>query len=122
MRKIVVVCLALILAFGLASVAGAQKAASENVTVTGEVIDTYCYSTEGARGMGHKACAMACAKKGIPVGLSEKGDEQGSCPAAQQKRNPYPCWGHRQVWRSSHRYRAKVLTGGNIFLTIESFK
>jgi hypothetical protein len=26
--------------------------------------------------MGHKACAIACAQKGIPVGLLEKGTNQ----------------------------------------------
>lgn len=49
MRKIVMVCLALVLVFGFATVAGTQMAASEKVTVTGEVsnmarFDGYLFS------------------------------------------------------------------------------
>ena len=41
--------------------------------VKGEVIDTYCYASMGAKGEAHRSCAIACAKKGIPMGLLEDG-------------------------------------------------
>jgi hypothetical protein len=41
--------------------------------VTGEVIDTYCFVTMGARGASHKQCGIGCAKKGIPVAILENG-------------------------------------------------
>lgn len=41
----------------------------EQVTITGHVIDVYCYSTLGAKGDSHKACATACAKAGEPLAI-----------------------------------------------------
>lgn len=47
------------------------KAAENEVTVTGEVIDSSCYIKMGAKGMDHKECAISCAKAGIPLALLE---------------------------------------------------
>jgi len=41
--------------------------------VTGTLEDSFCYVTMGAHGANHQKCAQACAKKGIPVSLVEKG-------------------------------------------------
>ena len=57
-------------------VAGASaQAASERVTVTGEIIDTFCYLSgvmggpEAVVGTAHHKCALWCAAGGIPVGV-----------------------------------------------------
>jgi hypothetical protein len=42
-------------------------------SVTGTLEDSFCYVTLGAHGPSHQKCAQACAKKGIPVSLVEKG-------------------------------------------------
>ena len=48
----------------------AQGAApSGDVTLTGQVIDLNCFTTQGASGAGHKACALACAKAGVPLAI-----------------------------------------------------
>jgi hypothetical protein len=39
------------------------------VTITGTVIDVYCYSAMGAQGAGHKQCALACARSGEPLAI-----------------------------------------------------
>jgi hypothetical protein len=39
------------------------------MTVKGEVVDLSCFLALGARGEGHKECAVACAKAGNPVGI-----------------------------------------------------
>jgi hypothetical protein len=39
--------------------------AAESVKVTGEIIDTYCYTLAGAKGEAHRKCAIECVKKGI---------------------------------------------------------
>lgn len=44
-------------------------AADDKKTVEGELIDTYCYSTGGAKGEGHATCGSKCAKSGIPVAV-----------------------------------------------------
>jgi hypothetical protein len=45
-------------------------------SVTGTLEDSFCYTTLGAHGAGHKTCATNCAKKGIPVALVEKGTDK----------------------------------------------
>jgi hypothetical protein len=53
---------------------GAQPK-GERVTVTGEVVDMWCYLEGGDRGAAKKECATACAKAGNPIGLlDEKGN------------------------------------------------
>ncbi|MEO0912486.1 MAG: hypothetical protein AAFY59_05790 [Pseudomonadota bacterium] len=54
--------------------------AAEEVSITGEVIDTWCYFSgvmgppESVTGSAHHTCAMWCAAGGIPVGvLAEDG-------------------------------------------------
>jgi hypothetical protein len=42
-------------------------------SVTGTLEDSFCYVTMGAHGPSHQKCAQACARKGIPVSLVEKG-------------------------------------------------
>ena len=46
----------------------------ERVTVTGEVVEMWCYLEAGDRGAAKKACATACAKAGNPIALV---DDQG---------------------------------------------
>jgi predicted lipoprotein with Yx(FWY)xxD motif len=48
---------------------GHAAAAGDEMTITGQVIDLNCYTTNGASGAGHKACAQACAKAGVPLGI-----------------------------------------------------
>jgi len=49
--------------------------ADEDLTVQGEVVDMACYMSKGSKGAAHKACAVLCAKKGVPVGLLTDGGE-----------------------------------------------
>src|SRR5713226_4331428 len=39
------------------------------VTVTGEVVDLWCYLEGGDRGDAKRECATACAKAGNPIGI-----------------------------------------------------
>lgn len=51
---------------------GAQAAAAgggDQVTVTGQVIDVNCYTTHQLSGAQHKACATACANKGVALAI-----------------------------------------------------
>jgi hypothetical protein len=66
--------LGLIVAIGLGGIALAADSAS--TSVTGNLEDAYCYGTMGAKGAGHKQCAIKCASAGIPVTLIEKGTEK----------------------------------------------
>jgi hypothetical protein len=67
-----------LLAVGLLLAAVApSRAADEEVTLKGEVVEVSCYSKQGvAKGTGaaHVACALDCAKQGKPLGLLTDGD------------------------------------------------
>jgi len=47
-----------------------------SVTKTGEIIDSACYIQKGAKGPGHKDCAVKCADAGIPLALLEDGTNE----------------------------------------------
>lgn len=61
-------CLAL---FGLAG--AAEAAAPKRVTVSGELVDTWCYVSEimFSVGTAHHQCAVWCAVGGIPVSIKD---------------------------------------------------
>jgi len=44
---------------------------SSDVSVVGEVVDSRCYISMGARGEDHKQCAIDCANGGIPLAVVE---------------------------------------------------
>ena len=67
-----------VLAVAFFTFSGAHAAATgKRVTVTGEIVDTWCYVTEIMYGLGtaHHQCAVWCAIGGIPVSvLGEDGN------------------------------------------------
>jgi hypothetical protein len=72
--------LTLALGVGLAvpgTVAAADTPAPKRVTVTGEIIDSWCFLSEimYAQGSAHHQCAVWCARGGVPVGILGE-DEQ----------------------------------------------
>jgi len=72
----------------------AQKAAASDqgkkTTVNGEVLDMQCYTSGGAHGADHKACAQKCIKGGAPIGLLDK--DGNTILLVQDEENPgdYP--------------------------------
>ena len=68
------VILAALLFAALAALPAAAAQKPKRVTVTGEVIDTWCYVTEimYAKGTAHHQCAVWCAVGGIPVSIADK--------------------------------------------------
>jgi len=55
---------------------GQPSWAGEKVSVTGEVIDSFCYITMGAKGESHRECTQKCADAGIPLALLEDGSNK----------------------------------------------
>lgn len=51
-------------------------AADQVVTIRGEIVDSYCYAARGIRGPAHTACALRCARKGMPLVLIEDGSRR----------------------------------------------
>ncbi len=79
MRLIGVAAVAAAGMFGLSALAAppAQAAESQKVTVTGEIIDSWCYLSEimWAEGSAHHRCAVWCARGGVPVGILGEDEE-----------------------------------------------
>src|SRR5438309_7902229 len=71
-----------------ATLRAAGEGGGKEVSVKGEVIDTFCYATMGAKGPSHKQCGIDCAHKGIPVGLLES---TGRCTSSCRPRTRPPC-------------------------------
>jgi hypothetical protein len=99
-----------------------EKGGRADVSVTGEVVDTFCYTTMGARGASHRQCGLDCAKKGIPVGLVEKGTDKlyVLLPSKDKTALPEDIVNKmgEQATVTGHAY-AK---GGTSFLAVESVK
>jgi hypothetical protein len=78
MKRLGLFALVLLLSTGLTWAQGKSmgkmmsKQKAKEVSLTGEVVDVSCYLQSGARGEGHKACAVACAKAGGPLGILTK--------------------------------------------------
>ncbi len=48
---------------------GGRTFATAETTVTGEVVETYCWAVHQVGGAGHAQCGIECAKRGLPVAL-----------------------------------------------------
>lgn len=76
-RTVLIALLAsVIVVSGMTVLSAQDKKASDKTSITGEVVDTACYMTRGAKGEKHKACAISCAKRGNPLGILENGTDK----------------------------------------------
>jgi hypothetical protein len=78
--------------FGIAvlsalSLTVAAQPKGDRITVTGEVVDMWCYLEGGDRGPAKKACATTCAKAGNPIGIL---DAKGSLYVAAGLKDHQP--------------------------------
>ncbi|MGY8960334.1 MAG: hypothetical protein ACKVKG_12615 [Alphaproteobacteria bacterium] len=62
---------AISMAFFALSTAPSDAATGKRVSITGEVIDSWCYITEimFSEGTAHHQCALWCTAGGVPVGI-----------------------------------------------------
>lgn len=79
-RKLMLIFVALTVVLALSAPRHVIAADGKQVTITGEMIDTWCYvsqimgSSEAVTGTAHHVCAVWCAAGGIPVGLLNNAD------------------------------------------------
>jgi hypothetical protein len=88
MNRLANLALAILVVIGLA--AAAYAADSSEKTVSGTIEDAYCYGTMGAKGSGHKQCAMKCVSKGIPAVLIESGTDKSYVLLPNKDASPLP--------------------------------
>ena len=96
--------------------------AAENVTVTGELIDTYCYVLMGAKGASHRQCAIDCVKAGIPAGIVEDGTNKVYVLLPNKDKAPLPKAVLDKMAQKVTITGRTFVNGGSQFLTIESIK
>ncbi len=120
MNRLTTYAFVLSLALGSATVALAADAPAKSVT--GNLEDSYCYGTMGAKGASHKMCALKCAAKGIPVALVEKGSDKIFVLLPNKDESPLPD-------DVTHRMEDEVTVtgkeyskGGVNFLVVDSVK
>src|SRR5215469_5703801 len=59
----------IVAAFVSAAAIALAQPKGPSMTVSGEVVDLWCYLEGGDHGPSHKECSTACAKAGNPIGL-----------------------------------------------------
>jgi hypothetical protein len=99
-----------------------EKGGQKDVSVTGEVVDTFCYSAMGARGESHRQCGLDCAKKGIPVGLVEKGTDKLYVLLPNKDKEAVPEAAVDKMGQTATVTGHTYMKGGSNFLTVESVK
>jgi hypothetical protein len=92
------------------------------LTVTGEVIDTFCYAAMGAKGESHRQCGIECAKKGIPLGLLEDKTGKVYVLLPAKDKSPLPDAVIDKMGRKATVTGKSYTSGGTPFLTVESVK
>ena len=119
MRKAMILAGLLGLALALSPIA---VLAAESVQVTGELIDTYCYSLMGAKGESHRQCAIDCVKAGIPAGILEESTNKVYVLLPNKDKSPLPKTVAEKMGRKATVTGKVYAVGGSQFLTVEAIK
>jgi hypothetical protein len=91
-------------------------------TITGEVIDSFCYAKVGIRGLPHAACGIKCARSGVPVGLLEEKTRRVYVLLASKDATPLPPALIEQMGRNVVIEGDPVMKGGATFFVVRSFR
>ena len=95
---------------------------ADSVSITGEVVDTFCYAIMGAKGESHRKCGIDCVEKGIPAGLLEKGTDKLYVLLPNKDMSPVPKTAIDKMGRQTTITGKVFSVGGSQFLTVESVK
>jgi hypothetical protein len=70
MKRTMIYLVIALMTIGASLTVSAAVSDDKEVTIKGEVIDQPCFEGKnGARGEGHKACALSCAKRGSQLAI-----------------------------------------------------
>ena len=74
-RALVMMMIIGLLSLGAALVIAGEDMEKKEITLTGEVLDLYCYMQhpEDGQGADHAKCATSCINKGLPIGYLSDG-------------------------------------------------
>jgi hypothetical protein len=96
--------------------------AAPQTTITGELVETYCWGKMQIGGPGHAACGIACAKRGIPIAVVDAKSRKAFVLVPGRHNASIPpqlieAIGQRVTIRGEAFAR-----GGNQFLTVDSWR
>lgn len=120
MNRLLTSGLGLVAVIGLSAAAFAADGAPK--TVTGNLEDSYCYGSMGAKGASHKQCALKCVAKGIPVALVEQGSEKIYILLPNKDQSPLPDEVLKRMEDQVTVTGKEYSKGGTDFLVVESVK
>jgi len=108
--------------FALTILLAVSVAADQVASVRGEIADTYCYAARGIRGPSHTACALRCARKGVPLAVIEDGTRRVYILLPQKDESGLP----ESVISAAGTVRTVTgrvfVNGGTRFLTVDSIR
>jgi hypothetical protein len=99
-----------------------MASASRAATITGELIDTYCYAHSHITGQPHAACALKCARVGIPIALLENGTRRVYVLLPFEDAKPLPPALVAQMAHTVSIDGDVFAVGGSTFFVVRSFK
>lgn len=91
-------------------------------TLTGELIDTFCYAHARIAGEAHAACALKCVRAGVPMALLENGTRRVYILLPAKDASALPA---DLIAQAGHRVTIEgevIPTIGTTFLMVKSFK
>jgi len=91
-------------------------------TISGELVDTFCYAQSHISGPEHAECAMKCIRKGVPAGIVDEKTQRlyVLLPWADASKLP-----EALIDRAGHRVTIEgqlLEENGTTFLTVKAFR
>ncbi len=96
--------------------------AGKEATVTGEVIDNYCFLQMGVRGESHRQCGIECARKGMSVALLEDKTNKLYVLLPDKDKTALPEAVIEKMGRKATITGMQFSSGGSQFLTVATVK
>jgi hypothetical protein len=100
----------------------ARLSAEAPSTITGEVVETYCWAMHHVGGEGHAQCGIECAKRGLPVAFYDPKSHNAYILLPARDKSSLPAdlvaaMGQRVTIRGD-----VVVQGGIRFLIVQSWQ
>ena len=97
-------------------------AADQTLTVRGEIADTFCLGAKGIRGAAHTACALSCAKKGIPLAIIDDATHRVYMLLPPKDNSALPSAVINAAGTVHSVTGRMFVSGGTRFLTVDAFR
>jgi hypothetical protein len=91
-------------------------------TLTGEVVDTFCYAHSRIAGPSHAACALKCAKAGVPLALLDDRTHRIYLLLPDKDAGPLPAALVNQAGKRVTIDGDILTTNGSTFLRVKAFR